>query len=112
VRRCLLGGITGADSLTRLLATVQSVVPVWRKPIGQDREGLRARMTDSATHPAALALVVVPVTESPSMTDDRVFLANWTSPRQAVQRDHPGSGLSFVSGSVINRIRAGVKARR
>jgi hypothetical protein len=46
------------------------------------------------------------------MTDDRVVAANRTSPRQKVQRDHPGSMLSFVSGSAIKRITAGVKARR
>ena len=46
------------------------------------------------------------------MADDRVVLANRTSPRQKVQRDHPGSMLSFASGSAIKRITAGVKARR
>jgi hypothetical protein len=51
-------------------------------------------------------------TEPSSMAHDRVVPANWTSPRQAVQKDHPGSMLSFVSGSAIKRITAGVKARR
>ena len=46
------------------------------------------------------------------MADDRVVAANRTSPRQEVQRDHPGSMLSFASGSAIKRITAGVKARR
>jgi hypothetical protein len=54
----------------------------------------------------------VGLTESPSMADDRVVLANRTSPRQEVQGDHPGSMLSFTSGSAIKRITAGVKARR
>jgi len=44
------------------------------------------------------------------MADDRVVLADWTSPRQEGQRDHPGSMLSFASGSAIKRITAGVKA--
>jgi hypothetical protein len=35
-----------------------------------------------------------------------------TSPRQEVQWDHPGSMLSFVSGSAIKRITAGVRACR
>ena len=51
-------------------------------------------------------------TEPPSVADDRAVPANRTSPRQEVQRDHPGSMLSFASGSAIKRITAGVKARR
>ena len=69
-------------------------------------------MTDSASHPDAFVPVIVGVSESLSMADDRVVLANRTSPRQDVQWDHPGSMLSFVSGSAIKRITAGVKARR
>ncbi len=46
------------------------------------------------------------------MANNRVVPANWTSPRQEVQWDHPGSMLSFASGSAIKRITAGVKARR
>jgi hypothetical protein len=56
--------------------------------------------------------VVVALTESPAVADDRVVMTDWTSPRQQVQGDHPGSMLSFASGSAINRITAGVKARR
>ena len=44
------------------------------------------------------------------MANDRVLLADGTSPRQAVQWNHPGSMLSFASGSAIKRITAGVKA--
>jgi hypothetical protein len=57
-------------------------------------------------------LVIVALTEPPSVADDRVVAANGTSPRQEFQRDHPGSILSFASGSEIKRITAGVKARR
>ena len=57
-------------------------------------------------------LVIVALTESPSVADDRVVTANGTSPRQEIQGDHPGSMLSFASGSAIKRITAGVKARR
>jgi len=56
--------------------------------------------------------VVVGLAEPPSMTDDGVVVANRTSPWQEVQRDHPGSMLSFASGDAIKRITAGVKARR
>jgi hypothetical protein len=54
----------------------------------------------------------VALTESPAVPDDGVVTAHRTSPRQQVQRDHPGSALSFASGSAIKIITAGVKARR
>jgi hypothetical protein len=54
----------------------------------------------------------VGLTEPPSLADDRMVVANRTSPRQEVRRDHPGSMLSFASGSAIKIITAGVKARR
>jgi hypothetical protein len=57
-------------------------------------------------------LVIVGLADPQSMADDRVVVANRTSPRQKVQRDHPGSMLSFASGSAIKIITAGVKARR
>jgi hypothetical protein len=69
-------------------------------------------MTDSASHPNAFVPVIVGLAEPLSMSDDRVVLANRTPPRKEVQRDHPGSMLSFSSGSAIKRITAGVKARR
>jgi hypothetical protein len=112
VRRCLLNRITCGDALTGLLSTTQAEKPGRRQPIGQDREGLTARPTDSAPHPNAFVPVVVGLAKPPSMSDDRVVLANRTPPRQKVQRDHPGSMLSFASGSAIKRITAGVKARR
>ena len=68
-------------------------------------------MTDSAPRPNAFVLVVVGLAESPSVADDRGLPANWTASRQEVQGDHPGSMLSFSSGSAIKRITAGVKAR-
>jgi hypothetical protein len=69
-------------------------------------------MTDSALHPDALVVVIVGRTEPSSMANDGVVPTNRTSPRQQVQWDHPGSTLSFASGSAIKRITAGVKARR
>jgi hypothetical protein len=47
-----------------------------------------------------------------ALLSDCAVPANRTSPRQQVQRDHPGSKLSFTSGTAIKRITAGVKARR
>ena len=43
-----------------------------RQPIGQDREGLPARLTDSTPHPDRFVLIVVALAESPSVADDRV----------------------------------------
>jgi hypothetical protein len=69
-------------------------------------------MTDSAPHPNAFVPIIVSLAEPLSMADNRVVQTNWTLPWQEVQRDHPGSMLSFASGSAIKRITAGVKARR
>ena len=69
-------------------------------------------MTDPASHPNAGVGGIVGLAKPPSMADDRVVLADRTSPRQKAQGDHPGSMLSFASGSAIKRITAGVKARR
>ena len=72
-------------------------------------------MTDSAPHPKALVAVIVGWAEPLSMADDGLVLANRTPSREEVQwdrPDHPGSMLSFGSGSAIKRITAGVKARR
>ena len=110
VRRCLLHRIAGGDALTGLLSTTQAEGRRRRQPIGQDREGLPARTTDSASHPDRFVLIVVALAESPSMADDRGLPADGTLPRQEGQRDHPGSMLSFASGSAIKRITAGVKA--
>jgi hypothetical protein len=69
-------------------------------------------MTDPTTHPDAFVPVIVSWAESLSMADDRVVQAHRASPWEEIQRDHPGSMLSFASGSAIKRITAGVKARR
>jgi hypothetical protein len=69
-------------------------------------------MTDPTTHPNAFVGGIVGWTEPSPMADDGVIQANRTSPRQQVQWDHPGSMLSFASGSAIKRIKAGVKAHR
>jgi hypothetical protein len=108
----LFGGLAGGDPLTGLLSAMEGVVRGGRQPRRQDREGLPARLADSAPHPNTLSLVIMGWTEPPSMANNRVVSANWTSPREEVQWDHPGSILSFASGSAIKRITAGVKARR
>src|ERR1700733_11495826 len=112
VRSCLLNGITCGDALTGLLPAMQAERRRRSEPIGQDSESLVARMTDSAPHPDVFVAFIVGLAEPLSMADDRVVVANRTPPRQEVQRDHPGSMLSFASGSAIKIIKAGVKARR
>ena len=69
-------------------------------------------MTDSAPYPNASAPVIVGQPEALAVADNRVALASRTPSRQEIQRDYPGSLLSFASGSAIKRITAGVKARR
>ena len=81
MRCCLFGRVTGADPLTGLLSTMQAVGRGRREPIGQDREGLAARVTDPTPHPDACMPVVVALTESAPVADNRVVLADWTSPR-------------------------------
>jgi len=69
-------------------------------------------VTDPAPYPDASTLVIVSLAKSPAVTDDRVVVANRALPRKQAQGNHPGSMLSFASGSAIKRITAGVKARR
>jgi hypothetical protein len=108
----LLHGITGGDAGTGLLPAPQAEMPRRSQPVGQYGEGLVAKVTDSASHPDTFVAIVVGLAGAQSMADDRMIEANRTPPRQAFQGDHPGSLLSFVSGSAIKRITAGVKARR
>ena len=112
VRCSLLHRVAGTDPLTGLLSAPQAVVPERCQPIRQDRVGLLAWVTDSAPHPDALLPVIVGLAKSPSVPDDRVAMTNRTTPGQKLQRDYPGSALSFAAGSAIKRITAGVKARR
>ncbi len=112
MRSRLLRTVASADSLAGLLSTIQAEMSERCQPVRQDCEGLLAGPTDSATRPEDVALIIVALTESSSVADDRVIVADRTSPRQEVQWDHPGSMLSFASGSAIKRITAGVKARR
>ena len=110
VWRSLLNRFPCGEPLTGILSTAQSVVCRWCEPLGQDREGFPAWLTDSAPHPDRFALIVVTLAEPPSVAGDRILPADRTLPRQESQRDHPGSMLSFGSGSAIKRITAGVKA--
>jgi len=111
VRYGLLGRLAGGDSLAGALSAIEGVASGRRQPIRQDGEGLLARPADSPAYPDAIALGIMALAEAPPVANDRVVPADWTSPRQEIQR-HPGTMLSFVSGSAIKRITAGVKARR
>ncbi len=112
MRGGLLGGVTVGDVPACLLSATQAVRRYRCKPIGQDREGLPAWLTDSPADPDALSVLIVGGTEPSPMADDRVPPAHRTTPRHKLPWDHPGSTLSFASGSAIKRITAGVKARR
>jgi hypothetical protein len=106
----LLKRIACGDALTSLLSTMQTERRRRGEPIWQDREGLIARMTDSASHPNVIVMFVVGLAGTSSVTNDRVLAADRTSPRQEIQRNYPGSMLSFASDSAIKIITAGVKA--
>jgi hypothetical protein len=108
----LLQGIPGGNSFTRLSSAKHAKVSGRHEPIWQDGEGHAARMTDSAPDPHTLVQVIVDLTKPTSMANDCVAPAQRTPPGKEFQRDDPGSVLSFVSGSAIKRITAGVKARR
>src|SRR5215831_5979823 len=90
VRDGLLSRIAGTDPVTGLLSTAQAVVPRRHQPVGQNREGLPARSTNPTTHPDVFTPVVVRLSKSPSVADDRGSSAKRTSPRQAIQRNYPG----------------------
>jgi hypothetical protein len=61
-------------------------------------------MTHPASYPNALMAAVVGLSEPLPMADDRAVAANRTLPREEIQRDHPGSMLSSISGNAIKRI--------
>jgi hypothetical protein len=91
---------------------MQTVMCRRRQPVGQNREGLLARPTDSAPHPEGSALIIVALTESLSVADDCVVAADRTSPQQKDQRDHHGVDVVFRLWQCDKKNQAGVKARR
>ena len=106
----LFDRMTGGDALTSLLAAMQSEPRRRHQPLGQNSEGLVARPANPTPYPDLFVTVVVRLPKSASVTDNRVTSAKWAPPRQEVQRDHPGSGLAFGSGSAMKRITADVGA--
>jgi hypothetical protein len=74
VRCCLLGNVTGADSVACLPATPQGEMRERNKPFRQDSEGLPASMTDAAADPDALVSVIVCLPEALSVADDGVVM--------------------------------------
>lgn len=96
-----------------LLPTMKTIVPVGRRPCGQNREGFPARPTPPAANPDPIMPLVVRLLAPPAVTDDGPVAAYRTPSWQQSQRkwDHPGSVLFSASGNAIKRIKAGVKAR-
>jgi hypothetical protein len=111
MRHRLLDRIAGGNLLASLPSTMQTVMCRRRQPVGQNREGLLARPTDSAPHPEGSALIIVALTESLSVADDRVVAADRTSPRQKDQRDHPGVDVVIRLWQCDKKNQAGMKAR-
>jgi hypothetical protein len=108
----LLSSVAGDDPFAGLLPARKAEMSRRRQPVRQNRKSLPARPADPAPYPHALVLVVVRVAEPPAVANDREILAKRAQSRQELQRHYPGSMLSFVFGSAIKRITAGVKARR
>jgi hypothetical protein len=106
----LLHRIATGYPFTSLFTATQTEVSRRRQPSGQNREGPVAWLAESTPNPKAFLPVIVRLAEPPTVADDCLVLANRTPPWQEGQWDHPGSLLSFVSGSAIKRITAGVKA--
>jgi hypothetical protein len=96
-----------------LLPASEAVMPVRRRPHGQNRERLPTGPTSPATNPDAAMSFIVRLLAPPAMAHDGLMAANRTPSRQQLQgeRRHPDSGLFSPSGSAIKRIKAGVKAR-
>ena len=84
-----------AMPLTGLLPATQAVMADGAEPIGQDREGLPARPTDSAAHPDAFVLVIVAWRSRRPWPMIVSLPQNGTSPRQEVQRDLPRVDVVF-----------------
>jgi hypothetical protein len=112
MRSRLLDALAGNDLVTSQLATTQAEVRRRSQRVRQDSESLVAEPTQAAANPQVLMMIVVGLAKPTSVPDNGIHLAHGTPTWQPVQRYHPGSMLSFVSGSAIKRITAGVKARR
>src|SRR5260370_20659258 len=81
VRCRLLNAIACGNVLTGLLAAAHAEMPRRRQPIGHDREGLAARMTDSAPHPDPVVARVVCLLAPLAMADDGLVATQRTPPR-------------------------------
>ena len=87
VRCGLLRRSTRGDALTGLLPATQAEMAVRGQPIGQDREGLVARMAESAPHPDPVVALVVCRLAPLAMADDGIVAAKGTPPREQFQRE-------------------------
>src|SRR5208283_504082 len=96
--------LTGGKPLACLLSALQGEMPRRYQPMRQNRKGLAAKTANPSSHPYSCLMLIMSLAEAPSVADDRIVAANGASSRQALQRNYPGSGLSFVSGSAITRI--------
>jgi hypothetical protein len=108
----LLDRLAGRNTIASQLAAAQAESGGGRQRARQNRKGAPAEMTDPTANPNEIVAAVVGLSATAAMTDDALAVAQRAEARQEAERDHPGSELSLASGSAINRITAGVKARR
>jgi hypothetical protein len=82
-----------AQQLPGLLPAMEAVNPRRRRPIGQHREGLLARTTQTPANPNPSVPLIVCLLEPPPVTDNRPTAAQGASPGQQGKRDlgHPGT---------------------
>jgi hypothetical protein len=113
VRDRFLPSVRFSPRFPGLLAAIETVVTVGRRPRGQDRKGFPTRSTTPAANPDAVVEPVVGLLAPSAVTYDGPIAAHGTPSRQQLQWKwgHPGSALFSFSGSEIKRIKAGVKAR-
>jgi len=82
VRRCVLGNLAGPDPITCLLAAAPREWGKWNKPLRQDGEGLPAWAADPTPDPKTLAPVIVRLSKSAAVAENRRVMAERTQPRQ------------------------------
>ena len=86
--------------LPRPLTAIETVVSVRRRPCGQDREGLPARLATPAANPDPIMLEIMRLLAPNAVTDDAPVAADGTASRQHSQWKwrRPGVGLAFALG--------------
>ena len=77
----LFGRVPVCDSFTSLLPTTEAVVSERNQPVGQHGECVSASVADPPPNPEALMHLIVCLSKSSPVTDDRVCFTSRTPPR-------------------------------